>query len=330
MKKILIILTAFICVFVIGCGKKNKDVIDRMKTNIESLSSYRINGELEIINNEDIYNYDVDVSYKEPDLFRVSLKNTNNNHIQILLKNKDGVFVLTPALNKSFKFQSDWPYNNSQIYLLQTILKDVLEDNNLVIEENNNGYEIISKVEYSNNDELVKQKITLDKDSNIKTIEVKDKDDITKMKMTITNFNNKPNFDDNYFEVNNSMNTSVIDEEVSVSKIDSIIYPMYIPDKTYLSTQNKVNIENGERVILTFEGDNPFMLVQETSVKEKEMTTIPTYGTPEIVGDTIGVVGDNSVSWSSNGIDYYVTSGSLSEKELLTVANSVNTLPVGK
>ena len=35
------------------------------------------------------------------------------------------VRVLTPTLNKSFKFQSDWPYNNSQVYLLQTLLSDI-------------------------------------------------------------------------------------------------------------------------------------------------------------------------------------------------------------
>ena len=41
---------------------------------------------------------------------------------QIILKNPEGVFVVTPALNKSFKFQSDWPNNTSQIYLLKAVL----------------------------------------------------------------------------------------------------------------------------------------------------------------------------------------------------------------
>ena len=29
--------------------------------------------------------------------------------------------MVTPSLNKSFKFQSDWPYNNSQVYLINSI-----------------------------------------------------------------------------------------------------------------------------------------------------------------------------------------------------------------
>nr|MBP3259420.1 hypothetical protein [Bacilli bacterium] len=78
----------------VGCTK-NKDVISKMKDNINNMTSYHVKGDLEIVNNEDIYRYEVDVSYKEPELFRVGLKNINNNHIQILLKNNDGVYVIT-------------------------------------------------------------------------------------------------------------------------------------------------------------------------------------------------------------------------------------------
>ena len=48
---------------------------------------------MEIVNNEDVYTYDVKVAYKKGDFYRVSLKNTSNNHEQIILKNSDGVYV---------------------------------------------------------------------------------------------------------------------------------------------------------------------------------------------------------------------------------------------
>ena len=330
MKKVLIVCIGLMSLFASGCNKGNKDVIDKMKNNINNMSSYHIKGELEIINSEDIYKYDVGVSYKEPDLFRVSLKNINNNHIQILLKNNEGVYVLTPALNKSFKFQSDWPYNNSQIYLLQTIMKDIVDDSNASVLENGNGYIITSKVNYSNNDKLIKQKVYIDSNYNIEKVEVMDKDDVAMMKMNFNTINSRPNLSDDYFDLDSSINTSITEEARTVSKIDSIIYPMYIPDKTYLSSQDKVSTTSGERIILTFDGNNPFMFVEETSNVEKDFKTIPTNGEPEIVGDTIGVLSDNSITWSSNGVDYYVTSNTLSDKELLTVANSINVMPVGK
>ncbi len=46
----------------------------------------------------------------------------------MILKNDDGVYVLTPALNKSFKFQSEWPENSSQAYLFESLVKDITED----------------------------------------------------------------------------------------------------------------------------------------------------------------------------------------------------------
>ncbi len=329
MKKIFVFLI-FASMFLMGCNN-NKDVLNKLKENINSLTSYNIKGELEIINNEDTYIYDVSASYKSPDLFRVSLKNLNNNHLQILLKNSEGVYVLTPSLNKSFKFQSDWPYNNSQIYLLQTILNDIENDTSRTIESNGDGYIISSKVNYSNNDSLVKQKVYINKEYNIEKVEVMNNDGNVLMKITFNVIDTKPNFNDDYFELNGTMNTSLeLDEDIPVFKNFGITYPMYIPSKTYLSTQNKVSTPDGERIILTFDGDSPFMLVQETSIVNDNLTTLPMYGSPEIVGDTIGALSDNSISWSSNGIDYYVTSSSLSEKELLSVANSINVLPVGK
>ena len=56
------------------------------------------------------------------------------------------VIVVTPSLNKSFKFQSDWPYNNSQVYLLGSILEDLTSDDNRKFEENDDGYLFTSSV----------------------------------------------------------------------------------------------------------------------------------------------------------------------------------------
>lgn|SRR5574344_307431 len=330
-KKVIILLLLVISLFMIGCGKNNKNVISKLENHIKDATAYHMKGNLEIVNNEDTYVYDVDIAYRATDLFRVSLKNTNNNHVQILLKNADGVYVLTPSLNKSFKFQSDWPYNNSQIYLLQTILKDIQNDNSRTVEQVDDGYTITSKVNYSNNEELVKQKVYINNNYDITKVEVMNASENILMTMTFTDIDMKPNLNDEYFAINSTINTSIEDEEIKeVSKIDTIIYPMYMPENTYLASQNKLDTDNGERVILTFEGDNPFMFIQETAAKQNAMTTIPMYGSPEHIGDSIGAVSDNSISWTSGGIDYYVTSDSLSEQQLVSVANSINAMPVGK
>lgn len=97
MKKKFFLLTLLVCVIgLFGCGKVGeKEILKDLEKTIENVKGYHLTGELEIINHEDTYLYDVDVAYQKTDNFRVSLKNKTNNHEQIILKNSDGVYVMT-------------------------------------------------------------------------------------------------------------------------------------------------------------------------------------------------------------------------------------------
>lgn len=327
MKKYLIFLT-IISLCLVGCGSYGeKDIVKDFSKKINDTNGYYINGELEIVNNEDSYLYDVEVAYQKENNFKVVLKNKTNNHEQVILKNSDGVYVLTPSLNKSFKFQSEWPYNNSQSYILQTILKDLESDTEKTFEEKDDSYIFTTKVNYSNNSELVKQQITLDKDLNLKSVVVLNSNDEMKMKMTFNTIDYKATYDDTYFMVSSNVSNTI--DETSQT-LDSIIYPMYVPNNTQLSGQEKLKTENGERIILTFSGENPFTIVQETVNPTSELLTIPMYGEPQIITDTVGTVSEDSISWISNGVEFYVVSDKLDSEEMLEVANSINKLPVGK
>ena len=78
---------------------------------------------------------------------------------------------------------------------------------------------------------------------------------------------------------------------------------------------------------MTFAGDNPFILVQETVTREKEFTTIPTSGSPYLLVDTVGALTNGSYTWISNGIEYYIVSDVMEQNELLEVAKSINEVP---
>ena len=167
---------------------------------------------------------------------------------------------------------------------------------------------------------MVNQKITIDKDLNFKTVEVLDSNDIPQMIMQFNNIDLKANFDDNYFDLdsiieqididqnNNSSNSS---EDEETSTIDDIIYPLYIPTGTALVDKEKVSKTDGERVILTFDGEKPFLLVEETASVEKEFSIVPTYGEPFLLADT-------------------VVSDAMSQIELIEIANSISAIPTMK
>ena len=391
MKKKLLFLIMIIGVFAIsGCGKNSEsDVIKDLTKKINDSKAYYVDGTLEIVNNEDVYTYNVNVSYKEKDNYKVSLINTVNNHEQIILRNSDGVYVITPRINKSFKFQSDWPYNNSQVYLLGPLLDDITNDANRKFEKVDDGSKIIVSANYPNNSKLVKQEILLDKNNNIKKVTVFDNNGTAQITMKFNKIDLNSKFNDNHFElkqiidikednnansdnntntndnknttdnkvednsttennntnVNENNNTNVNEnknttenknedkkssETKQTSSIDDVIYPMYIPTNTYLSNKEKVSKDDGERLILTFDGDNPFMLIEETVTYEKEHLIVPTYGELEVMASTVAIVNDNSVNWIDNNIEYYVVSDKLSKSELLNIARSISVLPVSK
>lgn len=384
MKKKLLFLIMIIGVFAIsGCGKTSEsDVIKDLTKKINDSKAYYVEGTLEIVNNEDVYTYNVNVSYKEKDNYKVSLVNTVNNHEQIILRNSDGVYVVTPRINKSFKFQSDWPYNNSQVYLLGPLLDDITNDANRTFEKVNDGSKIIVAANYPNNSKLVKQEILLDKSNNIKKVTVFDNNGTAQITMKFNKIDLNSKFNDNYFDLkqiidikedntdnttnrenNSDENKNTTDNKVEdnsttennntnvnenkntnenknenkkssetkqTSSIEDVIYPMYIPANTYLSNKEKVSKDDGERLILTFDGDNPFMLIEETVTYEKEHLIVPTYGELEVMASTVAIVNDNSVNWIDNNIEYYVVSDKLSKSELLDIARSISVLPVSK
>ena len=332
MKKLSLFLLFITCFLVTGCGKNSEsDVLADLDKKVNDGKGYVMTGTLEVLNNDDIYNYEVETAYKKDDYYKITLTNTSNNHEQIILKNDDGVFVLTPSLNKSFKFQSDWPYNNSQVYLLQSIISDLENDDKRTFKKDDKDYVFTSKVNYPNNRSLVSQKVTFDKDLKLKEAIVLDSDDVPNMTLKVKDIDFSPSFKNNYFEIDTIMSTVSTEEEtVETSAIDDVVYPLVLPEGTKLANEEKVDISGGERVILTFSGDKPFLLVEETVKAMDEFTVIPTMGEPVMFMDSLGVLSDNSINFTSGGINYYLVSDVMNQDELLEVANSINVLPTMK
>lgn len=330
MKKILYISISLYLLLITGCSRVNeKSVVSDLNKKISNLNGYHMTGNLTIYSGDNTYRYKVESSY-EDDNYRVTLINKTNNHEQIILKNDDGVYVLTPALNKNYKFQSSWPENSSQIYVLQSLLNDINKDKNIKLIKNKNGYILESKIYYSNNRNLVKEKIYMDKDLKIKKIEVYDKENNLQMKFDINEIDTKATFNKKYFKVSENMKSSTEETKQTISEIDSPNYPMYLPSGTYLENEESVSMEDKERIILTFEGESPFILVQETVNVTDEKEDIPVSGEPTFLLDTIGAISNNSLSFISNGIEYYLASDSLTTEQMVQVAESINPVAVMK
>ena len=341
LKKISLIIMSLAILLLTGCGKNSEsDVLSKLSKKIDNSKGYLMTASLEIVNNDDIYNYNVEAAYKEGDYYRVSLVNTANNHEQIILKNDEGIYVLTPSLNKSFKFQSEWPYNNSQIYLLQSIVNDLKNDKDLTFEQEKDTYTFTSSVNYPNNRNLVKQQVTFSDDLVLKEAIVLTDTDVPKMTLRVKDIDFNPNFKKEYFDLEEIMSTTENSESEAeqpdanteestktTASIEDVIYPLVLPEGTKLKSEEKVAKTDGERVILTFEGEKPFLLVEETVSIADDLTVIPTMGEPYMFMDTIGALSTNSLTWTSGNMEYYLVSDVMNQDELVEIASSISVVP---
>lgn len=345
MKKIGI-LTLVVLLLTCGCGKTD---VTKVKSDFESkvtkAKSYSLTGTMEIMNNEDTFVYTVEASFLKDDYYKVRLINQTNNHEQVILKNTDGVYVVTPSLNKSFKFQSEWPNNSSQSYLLASLLSDVKNDTESTLEETDNNYVLKASVNYPNNSELVYEKIYFDKDMNLEKVEVFNNDDIVKIKVNVKSLDLKAGLEEDDFVLNDlidqdccNTNTCEKDKENTcennqtsdkkTGSINDIIYPLFIPSETYLTSKEVVDTEEGDRVILTYSGNKNFVLVEEQATSSSDFEIIPVYGDPLLLNDSIAALQANSIYWTSNNMEYYLTGNDLSNEELLSIATSLTNADV--
>ena len=316
------------CLLLFGCNKMDsKSAISKYKKLLNESNTYTLKGQMDIVSNEELYHYDVVVDYMKSDYYRVSLINKDNNSEQIILKNESGVYVITPSLNKSFKFQSEWPYNSSQSYILSSILKDLENDSNVLLEEKDDKYILSSTVNYPNNANLISESVTFDKDMKPELVKVYNKDGVENITFKITDLKFDTNLDKDYFSVNN-LDT---DKYKNVSGvIDEIVYPMYLPSGTKFKSEETVKTDESERVILTFTGDKSFILIEEASKNPEEFEVTSVSGELVFYENVLGTLNDKSLNWSQNGKDYYLISENLTNEELLKVASSTSVVALTK
>ena len=321
MKRIFLI--SLVIFMLTGCGNNSKsNVLNNLNKKVFDKNGYTLSGDLEVVNNDEVFNYDVKVSFKKDNYYKVVLTNKSNDHTQVILKNDDGVYVLTPALNKSFRFQSDWPYNNSQIYLLNALINDIKTDKNSEFLLKNKQFIFKTKVNYPNNNKLVNQKIVINSNYKPSKVIVYDKDGVNIMTMKFKKINYSPKFSKDEFNISNIVSDDY-EEVKETTSLEDVSYPLFLPTGTKLVDENRIKKENGERVIMNFDGEKSFLLVEETADVFNEFTIIPSAGEPYFLKDTLAVMTDNSLSWESGNVDYYLVSDVMSMDEMVEIAQSI-------
>jgi len=315
-----------------ACGEKShEDVLKKLDEKLDKLDGYKVEADMVMKTGQEEQTYGIDIWHKKDDMYRVALSNNEDEKgNQIILKNEDGVFVLTPALDKSFKFQTEWPHNSSQPYLFQSLVKDITEDEETEFETTDDYYVFKTKTNYQSNNNLPFQEIYIDKKDFTPTqVKVMDKDKQSLVEVNFSEFNIDPTFEEKDFVLEENMKTnSEVAETSATPEVDEET-PMSVvlPENTVgseLTEKKEVQLDDGERVILTYAGEKNFTLVGEKRASIQTLTAPQeVHGDIVNLGYAVGALSNNALEWHYEGTDYYLASEELTRDELLQVAKSV-------
>ncbi|SDX33430.1 Outer membrane lipoprotein-sorting protein [Marininema mesophilum] len=318
--------------FVSGCGKKSsEEVVGDLSKRTDSMESYKSVGKMKIHTGNALQEYDVEVWYKQPNFYRVSLKNTKKDVTQILLRNEQGVFVLTPQLEKSFRFQSDWPENSGQVYLYQSLLESIIDDSKRKMSHSKNNYQFEVAANYPQNQSLKYQRIWMNEDYHPKKVEVLDAEKKVMVEVKFNRFEENASFDQDAFDMKRNMTgfagrsvPTLAKKKTKSEKDVKVLSPEWTPMESELENETGIETPNGKAVIIRYSGKKPFTLTERNPGAVD--ASMQVYGKPIDLGFTTGVLiesdGKKRLSWTYNGTDIELK-GALSEKEMTKIARSV-------
>lgn len=355
MRRITWMLAIVICFSVVlaGCGKKDADgVVKDLNQVVSKLDSYEGSGTMTLHTGETPQIYKVQVWYMNPSYYRILLTNVQKDITQIVLRNDQGVYVLTPSLNKSFRFQSDWPDNQGQVYLYQTLVRSILADNTRQFVTDKESYVFEVAANY-NTQSLVRQKIWLSKDGyKPQQVQVTDSSAQVVVDVKFDDFSFGKKFEQKDFDMQENLNTAGKDTKGTLLEVDEngqlvekpaseavdnstpvstpgldesfgLILPTYTPDGVEQKDSQVLSDTGRSSVMLQFDGDYEYTLLESRSL---DRAVSMQKGELVDMGFTFGqLTGDEqqTLTWTMDGLEFRITSADLPVTEMIKIAASM-------
>lgn len=322
-KKIMIIAAAAVVVIAfLFLFLREKPFEDRLQQTLGSLNSYLLEGVMEVAEGEDTKSYDVSVKYlkqDDRDYFRVAMKDSGMDQEQEIIRNAEGVFVVTPTLNQIFKFQGNWPSNSLKPYLLQS-MREIAADESAQIEQTEEGYQISAGVNYPNNRNFTQQEMVFSDDLKIKSVQIFDDDHVLQMKMLFSKVDYEPGLTAEDFQV-----PQQLEKETAAEPITDEDLPL-MPMETFgavLSNSSVVENDGKVQYVLEYTGEKNFTIVEEVAESEETTQTIIMSGSLVDGLNMVGRYDGNHMTSVINSVRYTIYSDDLSEEEMSAVLQSM-------
>ena len=300
-----------------ACGAPSKeDIVNDISEKAKNAAGYKAKAILEVQAGKEKQSYNVDIWNQRHTNYRVHLSSVTNKHSQTIVKNKSGIYVMTPSLGKSFKYENNWPENSSQSYLFESLAADIRADGEAVFKETKNYYVFETKTRYTNSQMLPRQQISFHKkELTPALVKVMDKNKKVVISVTFKKMDLNPTFSKGDF----SQKKAGVKETAGNVPSEFMIH--YPSNTVGAQLSEEVRIDN--RVVLTYEGEKSFTLIEKPVSTGKE-GIVEASGDLSDMGFAAGEAADGSLTWLYNGVEFMLASNELTQGEMEQIAASMS------
>lgn len=328
MNKKIIAIAAVIVVIVFGVSiwMLNSSSLDDLIEEASQCQSYQLVSNMEMLENDELKSYQVTSTFAhidDQDYYKVELYDKSLNQSQVIVRNDEGVFVLTPSLNQAFQFQSDWPNNSPKPYIYQSLITFLSNNKS---EKTNDGYLVQGDMTYENDDRVKSQEVKFDKDLKPVYVSVFDQDGTEVIKVEVTSFElNQSIKKDEFSQQNIAEKTkSAYTDNVSASLP---LYPVSLMGSV-LENEKISEIDDEINHILKFTGDKSFTIVEKTSKESENLEIESIDGQMIDMIDGVAFENDQQMTYISSGVVCSLYSNDLTQQEKLAVLSSMQSSQV--
>lgn len=319
------VLLIMVLILMAGCGGTNPEKVKKkVMEKWTEQDGYEIKAQMSVQSANENAQYDIDVWHTKPDYYRVSVSEEDPEKTQLIVRNKEGVFVISPHLQKSYQFKSDWPLKHSQAYLIESLARDIQDDAEAEFSEQDKTYTFVTKTKTTHQQQLPKQTIVIDKKSLLpKQVIIHTEDGQEKMELTFTKIelgkiHSAGDYGVDPFEKakEGTASAELDDPEFQTT------YPMATIEGVELVDEQVMNQDEGKRVILNYAGAKSFTIIQQPS-NSTALLPVFAQGDPLPIELPLAAANEYSLQWEDNGIQYFLASTTLTQEEMLEVAASM-------
>jgi outer membrane lipoprotein-sorting protein len=308
-----------------GCGTlTQRSVNTKLQSQVQTLAdkNYKSVATMTVQMDNGVQTYYIETWYDSPDVYLIKLGDDAKNINQVIVKNRNGMFIVSPSLQKVFRFNGNWAQNQGHIYLYNQILQQILSGDHVKMKKSSGVYTFDMPVS-PKNDVVSKERVIIDARSlHPRQVILFDDDNKAMVTIRFTQFKTGVRLSDPDFNPHKIANGGTKQAMADISDSD---FGYVQPSIAGLGDQLDGTIDGKSRdtVILRYGGEHAFTLTEqrpsqgESGLSEAQLVDL--FGVPAMYdgsGDAKRLV------WLHDGLEFWLTSKDLSLNQMETLALS--------